>query len=48
MDHGDFKGLSRRTASDKVLHDTAFNTIKNPTHDGYQKGSLTMVYKIFN
>ena len=48
MDHGDLKGLSRRTASDKVLHDTAFNTNKNPKHDEYPKGSLTMVYKTLN
>ena len=35
---GDFKDLTRRTASDKVLHDKAFNNDKNPTYDGYQRG----------
>ena len=37
MGHGDFEDLTRRTASDKVLHDKAFND-KNPTYDGYQRG----------
>ena len=37
MGHGDFKDLTRRTASDKVLHDKAFND-KNPTYHGYQRG----------
>ena len=30
MAYGDFKDLLRRTASDKVLHDKAFNIAKNP------------------
>ena len=30
-----FKDLKRRTASDKVLRDEAFNTAKNPKYDGY-------------
>ena len=29
MTYGDFKGLARRTASDKVLRDKAFNIAKN-------------------
>ena len=28
MAYGDFKGLTRRTASDKILHDEAFNIAK--------------------
>ena len=28
MAHGDFKGIPRRTAADKVLHDKAFNIAK--------------------
>ena len=28
MAHGDFKHLTRRTASDKILRDKAFNIIK--------------------
>ena len=30
MAYGDFKDLARRTASDKVLRDRAFNIAKNP------------------
>ena len=29
MAYGDFKGLPRRTAADKVLHNKAFNIAKN-------------------
>ena len=38
MGYEDFKNLPRRTASDKVLYDKAFNIAKNPKHDGYQRG----------
>ena len=33
-----FKDLSRRTASDKVLLEKAFNIAKNSKYDSYQKG----------
>ena len=48
MTYGDFKALTRRTASDKILRDKAFNIVKNPKHDGYQRGLVSMVYKIFD
>ena len=35
MAYGDFKDLTRRTASDKILHDKAFNIAKNPNYDRY-------------
>ena len=38
MTYGDFKSLTRRTASDKILFDEAFNIAKNPKYDGYQRG----------
>ena len=44
----DFKDLARRTASDKVLRDKAFNIAKNPKYDGYQRGLASMVYKFFD
>ena len=47
MVYGDFKDLTRRTASDKILHDKAFNIDKNPKYDGYQKSLVSMVYKFF-
>ena len=31
MVYGDFKDLSKRTASDKILHDKAKNIAKNPS-----------------
>ena len=48
MVYGDFKDLARRTASDKVLRDKAFNIAKNSKYDGYQRGLASMVYKCFN
>ena len=48
MVYGDFKDLSRRTASDKVLRDKAFNIVKNPKYDGYQRGLSSAVYKFFD
>ena len=48
MAYGDFKDLKRRTASDKVLRDKAFNIAKNPNYDGYQRGLASMVYKFFD
>ena len=48
MAYGDFKDLERRTASDKVLRDKAFNIAKNPKYDGYQRGLTSMVYKFFD
>ena len=41
---GDFKDLTRRTASDKILRDKAFNIAKNPKYDGHQRGLDSMVY----
>ena len=37
MAYGDFKDLTRRTASDKILHDKAFSIAKNLKYDGYQR-----------
>ena len=48
MAYGDFKDLTRRTASDKILRDKAFNIAKNPKYDGYQRGIASMVYKLFD
>ena len=48
MVYVDFKDLKRRTFSDKVLGDKAFNIAKNPKNDGYQRGLASMVYKCFD
>ena len=33
MTYGEFKDLTRRTGSDKILCDKAFNIAKNPKYD---------------
>ena len=48
MAYGDFKDIARRTASNKVLRDKAFNIAKNPKYNGYQSGIAFMVYKFFD
>ena len=48
MAYGDFKDLARRTASDKILRDEAFNIAKNPKYDGYERRLASMVYKFFD
>ena len=48
MAYGEFKYLKRRTYSDNVLRDKAFNIAKNPKYDGYQRGLASMVYKCFD
>ena len=48
MAYDHFKDESRRTASDKVLCDKAFNVAKNPKYNGYQRGLASIVYKYFD
>ena len=48
MAYGYFIDLAKRTASDKVLRDKAFNITKNPKYDGYQRRLAFMVYKFFH
>ena len=48
MTYGDFKDLAKRTATDKVLKNKAFNIAKNPKYDEYQRGLTSMVYKFFD
>ena len=45
--NGDFKDWGRRTASDKVLKNKAFNIAKNPKYDEYQRGLASMAYNSF-
>ena len=45
MAYGD---LPRRTAADKVLCDKAFNIAKNLEQDEYQRGIVSMVYKLID
>ena len=48
MTYGEFEDFKKRTASDKILRDKAFNIAKNPKYDGYQRGLVSMVYKYFD
>ena len=48
MAYGDFKSLTRRTTSDKILRDKVFNIAKNLEFVGYQRGLASMVYKFFD
>ena len=48
MDYGDFKDLTRKAASDKILRNKPFNIAQNPNYDGYPKGFASMVYKFFD
>ena len=48
MADGDFTDLTRRTTSDKILHNNTFNIAKNHKYDGYQRGLVSMVQKIFD
>ena len=50
MAYGDFKDLTKRTTSDKILRGKAFNIAKNPKskYHGYQRGLASKVYKLFD
>ena len=47
MAYGDFKDLPRKTASDKILRDKAFNIATNPKYDRYRRVLASIVYKYF-
>ena len=48
MSYRDFKDLTRRKASNKILHDNVFGIAKNPKYDGSQKDLASMAYKFFD
>ena len=43
MTYGDFNGLTRRTASDKIFRNKSWMD-----NDGYEHGIVSMVYKFFD
>ena len=47
MAYGRSKNLVKRTQSDKVLRDKAFQTASDLKYDGYQRRLVSMVYKFF-
>ena len=42
------KDLAKRTASDNVFRDQAFNIAKTPKYDRYQRRLASMVYNLFD
>ena len=48
MAYRDFKDWATRTASNKILHDKAFNIAKNPKYDVYQKDLASIVSTCFD
>ena len=46
MAYGDFKDLTRKAASDKILCDKAFNIGKNAKCDGNRRRPASVVYKV--
>ena len=46
MVYRDFEDLPRRTFSEKVLLDKAFNIARDPKYNGCQRSLASMVYKI--
>ena len=47
MAYGESKDLAKRSQSDKVLSNKAFQIASNPKYDGYQRGLGSMVSKCF-
>ena len=48
MAYGDLKDSVRRTTSDKIFRNEAFNITKNPKHDGCVSNHSSKVYKFFD
>ena len=48
MAYGDFKDLQRRTVSDEILYDKAFDIAKYLKDDGCQRGATSMIYIFFD
>ena len=48
MVYNDFKDLSTRKLSNKILRDEWFNNAKKLKFDGYQHGISSVVYKFFD
>ena len=48
MAYGDLKDLTRRTGSNEILRDKAFDIAENPKYDGYQGDLASMIYKFWH
>ena len=47
MAYAEFKDLTKRTESEKVLRDKSFEIASNPKYDEYDRGLDSIVYKFF-
>ena len=45
--YSDSKDSAKRTISDKILKDRAYEISMNPKYDGYQRRLVSMVYEFF-
>lgn len=48
MANGDVKNLQRRTTSDRLSSNKAFNTENNPEYGGYKQRLASMVHKFYD
>ena len=48
MAYGEFKDLARRTLSNKILRNKAFNIAKNPKYDEYQRRLALLANDFFD
>ena len=48
MAYGNFKDLTKRTVTDKILRNKAFKIASDQKYDGYQRRLASMVYKLFD
>ena len=46
--YSDSQDLAKRTISDKILKDRAYEIARNRNYDGYQRALTSMVYKFFD
>ena len=46
--YSESKDLAKRTISDKILKDRAYEIARNRKYDGYQRALASMVYKFFD
>ena len=46
--YGTYKGLASITVSHKVLCDKTFNIASNPQFNGYQRGLVSLIHKLFD
>ena len=48
MAYGKSNDLAKKTQSDKVLRDKAFQIVSDPKYEGYQRGLASMFYNFFD